>query len=108
MNSLSWFLYFADIVGNLQGLLVTVAILGGTASLMTFFGWLMQQDLYGEDSDLVKTFRSLTSKLVPVAVICSILAAIIPSRETLYLMAGSEIGESVVNIPEAKAIMNDI
>ena len=107
MNSLSWFLYFADVIGNLQGLLTLFAVLGGVISVFTCLGWLMNLDIYGEQ-ELTKTLGGITKKLAPAVAIAALVAAAIPSKETVYMIAGSEAGEFVVNTPEAKEIMTDI
>jgi len=49
------------------------------------------------------------TKFVPwVFLVTSTLAAIIPSKDTIYLVAGSEAGEAVVTSQEGKEILNDI
>jgi len=40
MNSLSWFLYLADVLGNVQGLLIFLAIASGIGAV--FFGSLLR------------------------------------------------------------------
>lgn len=44
----------------------------------------------------------------PALLVCALLAAVIPDRQTIYLIAGSEAGEVVVESEEARAILNDI
>ena len=108
MNALSWFLYFADVTGNLRGLLLLFTVVGGVASIMAFFGWLMQRDLYGADSVTANTLGSISFKLAPVVVVCAILSALMPSKETIYLIAGSEAGETIVASPQGQEILNDV
>lgn len=108
MNALSWFLYFADVAGNLRGLLLLFTVGGGVASIMAFFGWLMQRDLYGADSVMANTLGSISFKLAPVVVVCAILSALMPSKETIYLIAGSEAGETIVASPQGQEILNDV
>jgi len=42
--------------------------------------------------------------ITPLMVIFVITFAIAPSQKTIYLMAGSEIGEDVINTPEAQQV----
>ena len=105
MNSLSWFLYLADVIGNVQGVLVTLSVI----LTMATFPWLICK-LIGDDSynkkekEIAKAFS-----FVPwLALAAATLAAIIPSKETIYLIAGSEAGEAVVASETGQEILNDI
>jgi len=46
--------------------------------------------------------------LVPLVVFLGVIATLIPDQNTIYLIAGSEAGEYVVNTPEAQEILNDV
>lgn len=79
MNTLSWFLYLADILENLKVWL----ILFGVGSLFITFGL-----------NIAKDFKVLHYLFIPV--ILMVLASFIPSKNTLYAVAASEIGETAV------------
>lgn len=113
MNSLSWLLYLADVIGNVQGLLVTLSLVSGVGLVL----WLVIGQLnIDSDWEFPKADKQTRSakhakkvfKYLWVPVIAAFVAAIIPARETIYLIAGSEAGEAVVTSEEGKEILNDI
>lgn len=118
MNSLSWFLYLADVIPNLFVPFVVVSSIFLAVLILLFIvGFcIMGENLkYGEtDGDYIvgKRIRNLSAYclkwIVPIWLIFVTLQSLIPSKETIYLIAGSEIGEVVVNSPEAKEILNDV
>lgn len=103
MNNLSWMLYLADVVGNFQGLLIGFSIvlaLGGVV-------WAVANTLFSEEADA----QLIASKLryVPYLFVgTTILATLLPSSNTIYMIAGSEATEAVVTSEEGKEILNDI
>lgn len=111
MNDLSWFLYFADVLPNLSsalGFLLGVSIVFGGIGMVFLTIWTFTSE-FESASERVKTFVPKLQKwLVSMFFIMGTLWVLIPSKETIYLIAGSEAGEYVVNTPEAKAILSDI
>jgi len=113
MNSLSWFLYLAETLPNLS---VLVFLLG----IVLFIGYLVWSFIvfnphyWGFDSDQTndrKRDRIKTAwKVWPFALSLSMLAisTMVPSKKTIYLVAGSEAGEYVVTSHEGQEIINDI
>jgi hypothetical protein len=103
MNSLSIMLYAADVVGNMQGLLTATAIIGGTvyaAATMVYAGVNMDRTVNPKFHGIVWPMWLL--------VFCAITAAVLPSRETVLLIAGSEAGEAVVTSDAGKRIISQI
>lgn len=116
MNSLSWFLYFADVA---PGLLTPFVIVSSVCALcwvgVNIIAYAVAGDAY--DKNYGKAVQEacsnrLKSKLTYVFVMSWIVTvfvqSLIPSRETFYLIAGSELGEQVIKTPEAQEIFNDI
>lgn len=103
MNSLSWFLYLADVIGNVKGVLILFCIISG--SLMAV--WSIAKFGFHDDEDAVIFVKS-TKHLPYFFLFCTLLASIIPSRDTIYLIAGSEAGETVVTSEAGKEILEDI
>lgn len=96
MNSLSWFLYLAEVVPRIGGLFgVSTAVL-----LITGLAWVLFTAEIGRPPPFIA--------FVVAIVVSAILATIVPSKETIYLIAGSEAGEYVVTSPEGQEIINDI
>ena len=101
MNGLSWLIYFADLSGGLAGFAGFAAFL----SIVGFAGWLFYAGLTtdtflrkdSEKEDLLAR-RSAMHKMaakycIPSAIIFGLIAAIIPSRQTIMFIAVSQYGE---------------
>lgn len=102
MNGLSWFLYLADTLPKIgEGALllgVLICMIGGL-----FLGfWTVE--FANEEIETPPPWRLY----IIIVTILFFAAVLIPSRETIYLIAGSQAGEYVVNTPEAQEILNDI
>ena len=105
MNSLSWFLYLADVIGNVRGLLILFSTIFGAGT----FVWLFAKGCVAADDDKsAKKFAHFMRFAPWIFVSATFLAAIIPSRDTIYLIAGSEAGEAVVTSEAGQEILNDI
>ena len=112
MNNLSWLLYFGDIAG----------------SLSSFFGWMSAPifvlmigfivagainmlDCGPDHHEYVVywTMRNIGLKIfMPMFFGFAILACIIPSKETVYLIAASEAGETVVKSETGKKALDAV
>ena len=114
MNNLTIIIYLIEVLDNLRtfaglmtGLSAVVLLVVGFVCLVT-----ADADPNSHYDRMGVALNKLASngalKALTIFVACVILNVITPSRETMYLMAGSEIGETVVTSPEARAIMNDI
>lgn len=105
MNSLSWLLYLADIIGNFQNLLIGFSFAFGVCTIAWLFAKVIGETY---DDDSARSFAN-TMKWSPVSFfLVSVLATVLPSKEALYLIAGSEAGEAVVNSQEGKEILSNI
>lgn len=101
MNSLSWMIYFASVVGNVQGFLgfatfAIAAVIGGVALFMTM-----------ESESVVKSAPFLR-KYIWLPIVSGLVATLIPSSQTIYLIAASEAGETVITNPETIEMMTDL
>lgn len=99
MNSLSWLLYLASILPQLQ-------ISLGIAAGVLFFWFLVV--CIDRDSRSYREAWKVPKWQMPVAAILLLIAALIPSKNTLYLIAGSEAGEAVVTSQQGQEILNDV
>ena len=112
MNSLSWFLYLAEVLPNLAGTIVALSgILVVAITIVSLF-----RTIAVVDSGMTLTPRKAEYKLIwgfwgktviPLLLLGTLMN-LIPSRETIYLIAGSEAGEAVVTSQEGQEILNDI
>jgi hypothetical protein len=105
MNDLTWFIYIVELVGRIP---VAMALSGILLAFMWFILPPKGCEMFGLDH--YSPFMGFERVKVAMYVWLVFLAIsfLIPSRETIYLMAGSEFGEVVVNTPEAKEILGDI
>ena len=104
MNSLSWFLYLAEVIphiGLLFGVISALGlIVGGVGMTVWTMWWASETQCKGPRPWFVTyTIFMIFS--------CSVMV-LTPSKETIYLIAGSQAGEYVVNTPEAQEIIGDI
>lgn len=87
MNSLSWFLYLADVVGNLSGAIVAIAIILIISSLFGAFFYVAANErkppMY-----FAWCFTGASAMLF--------LASFLPSKNTMYAIAASELGQKAV------------
>ena len=105
MNDLTWFIYLVELVGRLP------VVLGLSGAVLIFLWFILPPKglkMFGDDHDYPFMGFERVKIAIFVWLAFATLAFFIPSRETIYLMAGSEFGEVVVNTPEAKEILGDI
>lgn len=116
MNNLSWLIYAADVVGK-AGPFSLFAGLGLMASgvIMALVGrnsWnyysSMSESQIAESEQFRKSLSRLGPRCVIAAIVFLFIATAIPSRGTIYMIAASEIGETVVTSPDAVGMMGDL
>lgn len=81
MNSLSWILYFAGVADNLQTIFIILGLIAGVCAITM-----------GIPAVAEGYFKPWVLFLPTIPLI---LACIIPSKETMYAIAVSEMGEDV-------------
>jgi hypothetical protein len=104
MNSLSWFIYFAEVAGNVSAGITAVSIIAlvvvGCSAIPALI------DCMGDGEFYDKVWRPTAKWLVPCALLGLLTAAIIPSQRTLIMIAGSELGERVAKSDGVNSIVN--
>lgn len=96
MNNLSIFIYIADVLPNIGGLSVFFSILL-TAVVGLRAAWV-----------IIENEEHFNFGWFSIPILFAIFACLIPSTNTIYLIAGSEAGEAVATTPEAQQILSDI
>lgn len=126
MNSLSWLIYAAEVLGRVSVSFFFIALIAavGTGALI-FIAMLARADA---QSDTTASYRSedgrksaalrvefwdkvLASwpkRSAAVAVVFGALSIVAPSNSTIYMIAASEMGEKVATTPEAKEMLGDL
>ena len=121
MNNVSWFIYLADIVGGLQVLFGFVGTIGLLISLIAFcISFIYDTDrvyrnYHDPESEDYYTITYPLEKIRPwtvfgvvVTLIWMLLAICIPSKETRYLIAASQLGEQIIQLEEVQQIGGEI
>lgn len=91
MNSLSWFIYIADVVGNLNS--ITWAVL-----LVTGFAWMiLNLAVPITEGDVLdwQDYRKWWTRGVITLLTCGLISAFLPSKNTMYAIAASQLGEQI-------------
>ncbi|MRX31896.1 hypothetical protein [Aminobacter sp. MDW-2] len=105
MNTLSWLLYAADVSRNLR------SVVGGVMFLMCVPGLVGLAVLWAFTlfEEKPKTPAVVTTTLWMVVAFAGALVLVFtPSAKTIYMIAASEAGETVVTSPEAIEMMGDL
>lgn len=119
MNQLSWLIYLADVANSSEGWL---GFFGWVFGLIAVFAILLAvinqvatghpKDSYGRPRDPDELAKELHEKKLwskalgrtigwslPAAILAIIITIVVPSRETLYAIAASELGEQALQTP---------
>lgn len=109
MNSLSWFLYFASVLPQIM--IAPILLTLGAMIVLGGIGCSERECGYRGDEQWqrgYKLHKFVAFVLAPLFSLFVVIATIIPDKETLYLIAGSELGQQVIETPEAREVFNDI
>lgn len=105
MNSLSWFLYFIQIADVIRSLAEGVMVITFIAIII----WLLISGVAAAEDEF-DIWNGLKGFLRGYAILIFLLAGMVtifvPSRQTLLLIAGSEIGERVVKSEDVRSVIN--
>ena len=97
MTTLSIFLYLADILHSLSAF---VTISGVLCVFVPFFAFL------GQDEFNIENPGTCLKWCIPIAVLCFIIACIIPDKKTMYMIAGVELANSVMESEDFGKVKN--
>jgi hypothetical protein len=95
MNSLSWLLYLSSVVGSLSSFLVVVFALCILVSMLAGVLWVFAQ--VEENTEGIKMGAHLLRTALVVGSISATLAVLTPNRQTVLLIAASEVGARVAS-----------
>lgn len=105
MNSLSWLIYFIGVVGNLDWFFstLTILLLLVCIGLVIAFFMMLDEDV---GKEAWAKYRKCCLLFVPAFIVCFLISSLMPSRQTLILIAGSEIGQEVVQSKAVQDVVN--
>lgn len=117
MNTLSWLLYFADVLYTQT----TYLVVGSEVTILIYLlvrtiSAACSETIYSWDSEsIIKKKKKRQGeffihnwKFITIPLVLIFVLNFIPSKETFYLIVASEAGEYVVNTPEAKELLKDV
>jgi hypothetical protein len=90
MNSLSWMIYLADVVGNVGAICGIILVVVGIGLILVAIPLTVDPD---EHDALRRPWRNGLVAWIVVAAISSV----IPSKDAIYAIAASEMGETALN-----------
>lgn len=98
MNSLSWFLYLAEVLENLG---ICAAILGGLGLIGLLAGTI------GYACEKEKFWKDGWKIGAPIIVFLFLISILTPSKKTMYAIAASEFGERLAQNEAVQGIASD-
>ena len=127
MNNLSWLLYAADVIpklGNMlsgltlisfllvAGLIITSLINISEAKNRIRYDANRTKQWHPEAKQQLVMWRGILRKSVyigvPTVFLIALVAIAAPSSKTIYMIAGSEAGETVVTSEQGQAVLSDV
>lgn len=103
MNTLSWLVYGAEVLSTLKGMGVGALVI---SAVLAFLLPLKGVEAFSYEHSPMDGLRRPITWVV--AGCGAALLVFAPSKSTLYLIAASEVGETVVTSPDTIEIMSDL
>ncbi len=97
MTTLSIFLYLADILNSLSAFFTISGIL---CMVVPFTAFMMQDEFNIENPGKCLKW------CIPIAVLCFLIACVIPDKKTMYMIAGVELANSVMQSDDFNKVKN--
>ncbi|HEA7276605.1 TPA: hypothetical protein RXK40_000892 [Campylobacter jejuni] len=91
---LAFFIYLASMLNSFKAVFVLIAIVTSCVSVFLIVFTFATKLEYAEKFN-INFLKKIIKFLIPIAIITSFIAIIIPKKETAYLMAGAYIGNQV-------------
>lgn len=106
MNSVSWFLYAIDVIGNLKAISVMAFVVFGIMFIVTLIAVPISD---GEvlDAESRPTWYKFFWRSLTCTIVGFLIFTILPSRNTMYAIAASEVGEKVIANEQVRGIADD-
>ena len=101
MNNLSWLIYLADAAGSLCCVITAMSVAAGITSAVCLVASLAAETTWGCEGA-----RRIMRRSAPCMVICAIIAALLPSRQTVLMIAASEVGQRVAGSQQVAGMVD--
>ena len=104
MNDLSWLIYLADIAGSVGGLLTFLAVIAGATAVVS----LIVTGIAVADRHLetAAASRRIFRQAMPAGIVVGLIAGFMPGRQTVMMIAASEIGQRAVNSASVAGVVD--
>lgn len=102
MNKLSWLLYSADLFSSLA-IVLALSVLITLIIVMCIF--IAASELLDNDDEKPKAYKKARNFLW-VPALCGLVWALLPSKDTMYAIAASEIGEDIITEVKGSEVYN--
>lgn len=107
MNNVSWFLYLSDLVQSLSIFFGITAFAGLVvfAGLLAYGGSKKDFERHGNDRwEYGDKVQKKAFKFLPLVILVLFMAFILPSKETMYMIAASQVGEQIIQLEQVQDI----
>lgn len=108
MNNLSWFIYGAEVLSNLSGLLIVFGILAGLAALISIIAYfVMNADCPTEyDLQWAAKWLYILKRMIPLSFVLLFFGCLLPSHQTMVMIAVSEIGDRAIHSTQVQGLID--
>lgn len=107
MNNVSWFLYLVQIISNIGVITVIVLIVLGLSFIILLVFGAIEQDLhYSKLSE--NPIWPIVRNIGIVLAIFTTIGVFIPSKETMYMIAASQVGEQVIQLQQVQEVGGEV
>jgi len=98
MNNLSYLIYLAGVINNIGNTVGGISTIATLAAIVSSIAYVLSVIFAGDrTADVATPLAAKTMKIsIPLAVVVSFLFAIIPNRQTVMLIATSEVGDQLI------------
>lgn len=107
MNNVSWFLYLVQIISNIGVITVIVLIVLGLSFIILLVFGAIEQDLhYSKLSE--NPIWPIVRNIGIVLAIFTTIGVFIPSKEAMYMIAASQVGEQVIQLQQVQEVGGEV
>ena len=107
MNTLSWLILLAGVTGSLGKFIAFVTVVFGFLTIASVFVLIASLDSRSPDApQITKRSWRWFGVFLSLMIFTGALAAITPSRQTVLLIAASQMGEQVLNHPRVNQVVD--
>lgn len=104
MNNLSWLIYLADVAGSVGGFIAFISVMCGIASVLSLVIYIVAAA--HDEETVASTARIWMRRAIPGLIVSGLIAGLIPNRQTVLMIAASEIGERAMTSTQVAGVVD--